>query len=521
MSLRLLLTVLLSLGAWLLPASAQEFDLVLTGGRIIDGTGNPARFADVAIKDGRIVGVGRPGTNAAEVIDVSGLIVAPGFIDVHTHAENIFTLPSARNFARMGVTTLVLGNCGSSEVNVGRMFERIEQTNVAVNVATLLGQGSVRSHVMGGSFLRPPTAAELNRMKALVRQAMEDGALGLSTGLIYLPGTFTKTEEILELARVAGEFGGIYASHMRNEGDEILGSLEELFTIAREARLPAHVSHLKLGGRNNWGRTTEVLQAIADARATGLDITQDVYAYTASSTGVSSLIPEEAREGGKFKERMADPGQRADVIARMQERADERGGDFSYAVIASYEGDPKLNGLTIKEAALRTRGDDSLEAQIDTILEIQLNGGAAGVFHSMNEEDLRAFMRHPNTMLAADSSVRTWQHGVPHPRGYGNNARVLGSYVREEAVLSLEEAIRRMTSLPATTFRIKDRGMIREGAWADLAVFDPATVRDNATFEQPHQYATGFRLVLVNGRPIVENDGPTGHKPGAVVRRGQ
>jgi N-acyl-D-amino-acid deacylase len=308
---------------------------------------------------------------------------------------------------------------------------------------------------------------------------------------------------------------------MRNECDEILGSLEELFTIAREARLPAHVSHLKLGGRNNWGRTTEVLQAIADARAAGLDITQDVYAYTASSTGVSSLIPEEAREGGKFEERMADPGQRADVIARMKERANERGGDFSYAVIASHEHDPNLNGLTIKEAALRTRGDDSLAAQIDTILEIQLNGGAAGVFHSMNEEDLRAFMRHPNTMLAADSSVRTWQHGVPHPRGYGNNARVLGRYVREEAVLSLEDAIRRMTFLPATTFRIKDRGVIREGAWADLAVFDPAKVRDNATFEQPHQYATGFRLVLVNGRPIVENDGPTGHKPGVVVRRGQ
>lgn len=354
MSLRLWLLVPLLLGALLLPVSAREFDLVLTGGRIIDGTGNPARFADVAIKDGRIVGVGRPGTNATEVIDVSGLIVAPGFIDVHTHAENIFTLPSARNFARMGVTTLVLGNCGTSEVNVGRMFARLEQTNVAVNVATLLGQGSVRSQVMGGSFMRPPTEAELNRMKALVRQAMEDGALGLSTGLIYLPGTFTKTEEIVELARVVGEFGGVYASHMRNEGDEILGSLEELFTIAREARLAAHVSHLKLGGRNNWGRTTEVLQAIADAREAGLDITQDVYAYTASSTGVSSLIPEEAREGGKFKERMADPEQRVAVIARMKARAAERGGDFSHAVIASYEHDPKLNGLTIKEAALRT-----------------------------------------------------------------------------------------------------------------------------------------------------------------------
>ena len=500
---------------------AVDYDLVLTGGRVVDGTGNPARFADVAIKEGRIVVVGRPGTNATEIIDVSGLIVAPGFIDVHTHAENILTHPAARNFTRMGVTTLVLGNCGSSGANVARFFEQVPQTNVAVNVATLLGHGSVRSQVMGGSFMRPPTDGELARMKDVIRRGMEAGALGLSTGLIYLPGTFAKTDELVALAQVVGEFGGIYASHMRNEGDEITAALEELFTIAREGRLPAHVSHLKLGGQNNWGRTTEVLRTIEDARDSGLDITQDVYAYTASSTGVSSLIPEEAREGGKFKERMADPVKRAEVVAQMKERADERGGDFTYAVIASYEPDPKLNGLTIAEAARRTRQSDSIEAQIDTILEIELNGGAAGVFHSMNEDDLRAFLRHPNTMVAADSSVRTWQHGVPHPRGYGNNARVLGRYVREAGLLTLEDAVRRMTHLPATTFRLRDRGAIREGAWADIAVFDLETVQDNATFEKPHQYATGFRLVLVNGQKVIEEDKPTSARPGMVLRRGQ
>lgn len=501
--------------------SAADFDLVLAGGRVIDGTGNPARFADVAIKDGRIVGIGRLGTNATEVIDVTGKIVTPGFIDVHTHAENILSYPAAANFTRLGVTTLVLGNCGSSDVNVARLFARIGQTNVAVNVATLIGQGSVRSQVMGGSFMRPPTEPELKQMKALIRRGMEEGALGMSTGLIYLPGTFTKTDELVELAKVVGEFDGIYASHMRNEGDDIIPALEELFTIAREGKLSAHVSHLKLGGRNNWGRTAEVLAAIADARRAGLDITQDVYAYTASSTGVSSLLPEAAREGGKFKERMADPEARARIVSQMKLRAEERGGDFSYAVIASYEHDPKLNGLTIGQAAKRTRDDDSIEAQIDTILEIELNGGAAGVFHSMNEDDLRAFMRQPNTMIAADSSVRPWKHGVPHPRGYGNNARVLGRYVREEEVLGLEDAVRRMTSLPATTFGLKDRGLLREGGWADVVVFDPAQVQDNATFEKPHQYATGFRLVLVNGQKVIEHDEPTGYRPGAAVRRGQ
>lgn len=502
-------------------ASASDYDLILQNGRVIDGMGNPARLDDVGIRDGRIVAVGRLGTNADQVLDVSGLIVAPGFIDVHTHAENILEIPSAENFIRMGITTLVLGNCGSSEVNVGKFFEEVAMTNVAVNVATLLGQGSLRDQVMGGSFDRPPTEPEMRQMKALVRQAMEDGALGLSTGLIYLPGTFTKTDEIIELARVVGDYGGIYTSHMRDEGDQILEAMQEVYTIAREANLPAHVSHLKLGGHKNWGRTNEVLQAIEQARAEGLDVTQDVYTYTASSTSIGSLIPEDAREGGKFKERMADPKFRTGVIERMKTRAAERGTDFSYAVIASYEHDPKLNGLSIAEAANRTRHDNSIEAQIETILDIQLYGGASGVFHAMNENDLRAFMCQPNTMFAADSSVRKWQYGVPHPRGYGNNARVLARYVREEHLLTLEDAIRRMTGLPATTFKLRDRGVIRPGAWADIVVFDPAKVQDNATFEQPHQYATGFRLVLVNGQKVVESDRYTGARPGAVVRRAQ
>lgn len=506
-------------GAHLLPAA--DYDLILRGGRVVDGHGNPARFADVAIKDGRIAAVGRPGTNATEVIDVTGRIVAPGFIDVHTHAENILTLPSARNFARMGVTTLVLGNCGSGPVDVEGFFARVMATNVALNCAVLIGQGSVRSQIMGGSFMRPPNETELAAMKRLVAKAMDDGALGMSTGLIYLPGTFTRTEELVELARVVGEHGGIYTSHMRNEGDHIMDALDELFTIAREGALPAHISHLKLGGQKNWGQTAKILASIDAARASGLDLTQDQYVYPASSTSIGSLIPEAAREGGKFKERINDPGTRAALVEQMLAEAAERGSDFSYAVIASYEHNPKLNGLNLKEAAGMLFGQDDLTHQIDTILEIHAHGDASGVFHSMNEDDVRAFLQHPHTMIAADSSVRTWQSGVPHPRGYGNNARVLGRYVREEYVLRLEDAIRRMTSLPATTFKLKDRGEIREGAWADIAVFDPATVTDHATFEKPHAYATGFQLVLVNGVKVVVNDGPAEGKPGRVIRRGE
>jgi len=343
----------------------------------------------------------------------------------------------------------------------------------------------------------------------------------MSTGLIYLPGTFATTDEIIALAKVVSTNGGIYTSHMRSEGDEIFEALEELFSIARAAHIPAHVSHIKLGGQRNWHQTDRVLDMITAAREEGLDITQDQYVYTASSTSIGSLIPEAARAGGGFAARMEDIAFEDGIIAEMTEEAEERGTDFSYAVIAAYEADPSLNGLNIAEAAQVTRNDDSLQSQIRTILEIELRGGASGVFHSINEEDLVEFLRHPNTMIAADSSVRTWQYGVPHPRGYGNNARVLARYVREQKVLRLEDAVRRMTSLPATTFGIKDRGTLREGAWADLVIFDPGKVNDLATFEQPHQYATGFDLVMVNGQAITIADGPTDKKPGHIVRRGK
>jgi N-acyl-D-amino-acid deacylase len=357
-------------------------------------------------------------------------------------------------------------------------------------------------------------------MRALVEQAMKDGAIGLSTGLIYLPGTFAKTEEIIELARVAARCDGIYASHIRSESREIFDALDEVFRVAREAKIRAQISHIKLSGKANWGQAEKVIAAIERARAEGLDITQDQYVYTASSTGLSQLVPEQYREGGKLTNHLADPVQKASMVAEMKANL-KKGGreDYAYAVIANCEHDSSLNGLNVVEAARKKRGADSLDAQIETILDIQARGGASGVFHGMDEADLREFLRHPNTMFASDSGVRKFQEGVPHPRGYGNNARVLGRYVRELKLLRLEDAIRRMTSLPAATFRLKDRGTLRVGAWADVVVFDPAKVEERATFNDPHHYATGFAWVLVNGVPVVKADEHTGARPGKVLRR--
>lgn len=505
------------------PGWSQSFDLVIRGGRVIDGTGSPAFYADVAVTNGRIAAVRRnlPG-QAQEVIDATGQIVAPGFIDVHTHAEEIDELPAAENFLRMGVTTLILGNCGSSTLGVSNFFQRLEATNIAPNVATLIGQGSVRNKVMGGSFMRPPTETELDEMRTIVESAMQEGAIGLSTGLIYLPGTFTKTEELVALAKVVANFGGIYVSHLRDEGRHIDDALDELFRIAREAGCRAHISHLKLSGPANWGRAGAVLDRIERARANGIDVTQDQYVYTASSTGLSQLIPEEWRAGGRFAEHLAVAETRARMAEQMRTNLLAGGRtNYAYAVIADYGHDRSLNGLALPDAARRKLGSDSLESQIQLILEIQSMGGASGVFHGISEDDLRRFLAHPNTMLGSDSGVRRYQEGVPHPRGYGNAARLLARYVREQPVLRLEEAVRRMTSLPAATFRLEERGQVRPGAWADLTVFDPGQIEDQATYNDPHHYAKGFRNVMVNGRTVVRDDRTTGVRPGRILRHGR
>ena len=501
---------------------AAPFDLVLSNGLIVDGSGRKAYRGGVGIQEGRIVAVGDVAGESRKVVDVNGAVIAPGFIDVHTHAENIEHHPAAKAFLAMGVTTLVLGNCGSSQLNLAEFFGRLGQKGFSPNVASLIGHGTVRRQVMGGSFLRPPTTKEMSAMSALVAQAMKDGSLGMSTGLIYLPGTYAKTEELVALAKVVSMHGGIYVSHMRSEGKEIFKAVDEVGLIGREAGLPVHISHLKLGGKPMWGKHKELLNRLNGMRAAGLLLTHDQYAYTASSTGIQQLIPSEARRAGRgeFSKLLNHPGKKSALVEQMKERIHNKGRDsYDYAVIADFRHEPGLNGLNIVQAAQRKYGKNSLEQQIELIFWIEKNGGGSGVFHGMHEDDARAFMRNPHTMFASDSSVRVFKNGVPHPRGYGNAARILARYVREQNVLTLEDAVRRMTSLPAQTFKLANRGILKKGSWADVVVFDPREVQDHSTFSKPHQYSTGFQLVLVNGQIVVEKDRHNGAGPGQIIRR--
>ena len=502
-------------------ASAADFDLLITHAQIADGSGAPLRQGSIAVKDGKIVAVGPIEGTADLIIDAGGKVATPGFIDVHTHAEDICQNPVAENFLRMGVTTIVTGNCGNSRTDVAKFFEEIVEAKVALNVATLIGHNSVRKQGMGGSFIRAPDAAQLATMTALVDQAMKDGAVGFSTGLIYVPGSFAKTDEIIALAKAAAAHDGIYVSHMRHETLKIFDALEEFMRIVRESGCRGEVSHLKLSGPSAWGRSAEVLAVLDKARAEGLPITQDQYAYTASSTGLRQLIPDSALEGTRadFIARIADPKQKADIIAQMAETRERQGRkDYAYAVIARFATDRTLNGKSVPEAAKIVRGNDALDDQIELILDIEARGGASAVFHGMNEDDLQAFMRSPFTMTASDGGPRRLGEDVPHPRSYGNNARVLGRYVRELKLLSIVEAVRRMTSLPAQTFRLKDRGVIKPGVCADIVLFDPATVKDPASFDDPHHYAEGFSDVIVNGGVVIREGQLTEVRSGGPLR---
>lgn len=504
--------------------ASAEWDVLIVGGSVVDGSGSAGVRADVALLDGRIAAIGGELGAAKKVINAEGQVVAPGFIDVHTHSENICALPGAENFLRMGVTTIVTGNCGTSATDVGSFFKEIEATGVGLNVAMLIGHNSVRKQAMGGSFLRAPTTAQLDEMRRLVDEAMVDGAVGLSTGLIYNPGAFAKTDEVLELAKVAARHGGIYVSHMRNESVKIFEAIDELMTIARGAKIRAQVSHIKLTGPTSWGKTAEVLEMLDKGRAEGLQITHDQYAYTASSTGLGQLIPDAAREGTRedYKARIADPEKKATIIAQMKTMRERIGReDYAYAVIARCPSDPELNGKNLREAAKMRRGSEAVEEQVELVLEIEAKGGGSAVFHGMNEEDLQVFMKHPLTMVASDGGPRKLWEDVPHPRSYGNNARVLGRYVRDLKVLKLEDAVRKMSALPAEVFRLKDRGVLKKGAVADVVVFDPKTVDDPSTFEDPHHYATGFSVVVVNGVPVIEAGELTENRPGRPVRRAE
>ena len=520
-----LLSALVSFGSVnVLPAqqaTVPVYDLVIINGRVIDGTGNPWFRAEVAIKNGRIARVGRVAqTDARKVIDAGGQIVAPGFIDVHTHVESIYRQPDAENFVRMGVTSLVTGNCGSSATDIKEFLGRVREQPLAVNLATLVAHGSVRSKVMGLGN-RAPTPEELQRMEALVDQGMSDGAVGLSTGLIYVPGMYAKTDEIVALARVAARHDGLYATHMRNEGTEVVEAIRESIQIGEQARLPVEISHFKISARKLWGKSDVTLGLVREARKRGLAVTVDQYAYTASSTSLDIRLPDWLLAGGREegKKRLAEKETRARVVREMKEGLKRTGfKDYDYAVVASYAPNPSFNGKSIKAISKEVRGKSDLNSQIDQILEMYEAGGAGMVYHGMSEDDVKEIMREPFTMIASDSGVRRFGEGMPHPRGYGNNARVLAHYVRELKLLSVEDAVRKMTSLPAQSFNLRDRGLLREGFAADVVIFDEASINDRATFEQPHQYAVGVNSVFVNGEAVLANGEMTKARPGMALR---
>ncbi len=501
---------------------AADYDILIRNARVIDGSGNPWFHADIAVKNGRIAAVGKfPSATADKIIDANNRIVSPGFIDVHTHVEGeIEKVPRADNFLLDGVTTVITGNCGGSHLNLAEWFADLQKLGTGINVASLVGHNTVRREVMGTAN-RPATPDEIARMQSLVEKAMREGAVGFSTGLIYIPGTYSNTEEVVALARAASKYNGTYTSHMRDEGEHVLEAITEAVTVGKETGMPVELSHFKIDNQRLWGASDKSLALVEKFRREGVDVVVDQYPYDRSSTNLGITLPSWALADGqeKIRERLTDPATREKIVAEMEKNLQNLGHpDYSYAMVAAFKPEHAYEGKTISEINVMKGRPKTVRAEIDTIFDLTLAGGAQMVYHSMGAVDVERIMRYPNTAVASDGGVREFGVGVPHPRSYGNNARVLAEYVREQHILTLEDAVRRMTSLPARTFRFTDRGMVREGAAADLLVFDPANVQDRATFQNPHQYSTGFDYVIVNGRLAVEEGKLTEARGGQVIR---
>ena len=503
-------------------SAQQSFDVLIRGGRVVDGTGAAARVADVGISAGRIAAIGAlGGASARSVIEAKSLVVAPGFIDVHTHADEIAQHPLAEHFVRMGVTTVVAGNCGGSADDIAAAFGVIEKTGIALNYATFVGHNTVRRAVMG-TERRAPTAAELTKMQSLVAKAMADGAVGFSTGLQYVPGTYAEQSEIAALARSAGQAGGLYATHMRNEGTELEAAVKEALDIGEAAQCPVQISHLKVDAPSRWGASAKALALIDAARVRGMKVAADVYLYDAASSTLGIRFPSWVLEGGQdaINTRLDDEAMWLKIKEEMKKLIRERGlENYSFARIASYRADPSLNGLSIPDAARKVLGQDDLETQLEMMRRMLRAGGASMVYQFMSEDDIGRILRHPHVAIASDSGLNVMGQGVPHPRGYGNAARALARYVRERQVVPLEDAIRKMTSLPADHFGFADRGRLAVGHAADIVLFDPARVTDRATYQQPHAYPDGIIAVLVNGVAVVKDGAHTQARPGRVLRK--
>ena len=501
-------------------ATAQRADILIKNGKIIDGTGNSWYYGDVAIKKGRILAMGYlDNIKARQVIDATGKVIAPGFIDVHTHIEGEESrTPTADNFIYDGVTTVITGNCGLGHHDIGQYFRFLDSLQLSVNVGSFIGHNAVRKAVMGTAN-RKPTPQEQQQMEQLVQTAMQKGAMGFSTGLIYIPGTYSETAEVVGLARAAARYRGVYTSHLRNETNQIFEAIEEALNIGRQADMPVQISHFKIG-KPNWYRSSETLALVKQAREAGYDVSIDQYPYAASSTTLNSIVPAWALENGQdsINARLAHPPTREKLKAEMiQDMIRRDRPDFSYAVVASFAPNPAYNGKSITEINTLMGRASTIPDEIETILDLTRQGSAAMVFHSMNEADVENIMQYPFTMIASDGGIRELGVGMPHPRGYGANARVLSLYVREKKILGLEDAIRRMTSLPAQKFGLANRGLLRPGMKADVLVFDPARVQERSTFEKPHAYSAGMDYVLVNGQLTLAAGQHTQARKGEII----
>jgi len=498
-------------------------DLLIRGGLVVDGTGARAVRADVAVTNGRITDVGEvAGRRSTQMIDARDRVVAPGFIDIHSHSDNtVFVNDAFESALHMGVALVVCGNCGGSSAPVsGLAAEELDRAlavldarrtwssfdeyadacddaRPAINLCSFVGHGTLRTCVMGAAA-RPPSRSELEAMTALLARSMDEGAIGLASGLIYPPSAYGTTDELAALCAVVREKGGLYASHIRNESDRLLEAVEENLEIGRRSRVRVQLSHHKASGPNNWGRVKDSTAKIEAARDAGLDVQADQYPYTASSTGLAVTIPNWAHEGGRMAmcERLKDPA----VRARIRDEYVETGRNWDRIVIARARRRPEYSGRSVAVLAGEA-GKDPLEWTCDALIEH--DGDIQIVHHSMNEDDVRYVMAKPYVAIGSDSSANApygpLSFGKPHPRSYGTFARVLGRYARDEGVLTLEDAVRKMTSLTARHLRLADRGEIRVGAWADLVVFDPQRVSDTATYEDPHRYPEGIEHVIVNG----------------------
>lgn len=526
------------------------FDILIQNGQVVDGSGVPSYRADVAIKGDRIVEVSRlEGAEAETVIDAAGCVVTPGFVDMHSHTD--FTLPlcpTADSLVHQGITTAVVGQCGASPVPLlaetreqviammeseeaplpwdewstfGSYLDYLSQIGTSINVVPLVGQGTVRSAVMGFSA-DPANDAQMAQMQAEVVRAMDEGAIGVSTGLIYPPGSYASTEELIAVTRPAGERNGFYFSHIRGEGDTLLEAVAEAIRIGRETGAAVQISHFKAAGRDNWGKSAQGLELIDQARAEGLDVTADMYPYLAGSTSLTAALPEWAQEGGKeaILKRLADAETRQKMAADMQSSGFFRITEWDKVLISSSPKNRDYEGRYVTDLAAEA-SKSAHDWIFDVLLETEL--AVSMITFMMSEENRRVEVQHPAMMIGTDSSGRATEgplaEGMPHPRSYGTYPRVLGRYVREEGVISLEEAIWKMSGFPAQKLRWTDRGLVKKGYKADLVILDPDTVADRATYEAPHQYPVGIPHVIVNGKLVIHANSHTQARAGNVLGR--